>query len=323
MNAGPASSPSSLSYEGDPTWRRIHALLPADITFDDTVRPVEEEFRWRRSRLHVDRFPNPAATHKIILHHGVGTNGRLLSMIVGAPLARLGYEVVAIDMPLYGVSENNEASIVYEDWIDVSRQLIARESQRDGKPIVLYGLSAGGMLCYHVACLEDAVKGVVGMCFLDLTDIRVNVLISRFPFPALVERLNALMIPLLAKTPLRRVPLPMALVSRMSALANPPDALALLLADRKSGGSSVPLGFIASLIRYQATIAPENFNRCPVLLTQPAADRWTAFESSAAFYDRLACRKSVVMLENAGHYPMEAPGLHQMRDAIANFVRSL
>ncbi|MBK9019452.1 MAG: hypothetical protein IPL72_05390, partial [Sulfuritalea sp.] len=108
---------------------------------------------------------------------------------------------------------------------------------------MLYGLSAGGMLCYQVACLEPAVKGVVGMCFLDLLDIRVNALISRFPIPALVERLNAFAVPLLARTPLRAIKLPMALVSKMSALVNSPEALTVLLADRKSAGSRVPIEF--------------------------------------------------------------------------------
>lgn len=46
---------------------------------------------------------------------------------------------------------------------------LAHEQSRDDRPIVLYGLSAGGMLTYRVAAKapEGAVRGIVGMTFLD------------------------------------------------------------------------------------------------------------------------------------------------------------
>ena len=46
-------------------------------------------------------------------------------------------------------------------------------------------------------------------------------------------------------------------------------------------------------------------------------------EASEKFCKRLACGKTVVLLGNAGQYPMETPGLYQMCDAIADFVRSM
>jgi alpha-beta hydrolase superfamily lysophospholipase len=309
------------SYTKNSATSYIESILPAAMHFDKTMSPTEEIFSWRNSRLHIDRFGNPEASHKIILHHGVGTNGRLLSLIVGAPLAKLGYEVVAIDMPLYGLSENNESAISYEDWLDVSCQLIDSEIARDGKPIILYGLSAGGMLAYHVACIEPRVTAVVGMCFLDLTNSDVTEMIS--PFPVWLERLSAAFMQLAGDSFLRSMKLPMKLICKMNCLVNDPQALRILLKDKCSAGAWVPLGFLYSLFNYQARLVPEDFSVCPVLLTQPAADTWTPLESSQAFYDRLACSKKIAFLENAGHYPLEEPGLQQMDEAIDEFIRGL
>jgi alpha-beta hydrolase superfamily lysophospholipase len=142
------------TYESDDTWKAINNMMPRDIGINSDIKPIESYFPWRNSRIHIERFENPASKVKVIMHHGVGTNGRLLSMSTGAALARQGLEVIAVDMPLYGMTENNERLVTYDDWIDVSLQFIDHESKADDRPIILYGLSAGGMLAYHVAALE-------------------------------------------------------------------------------------------------------------------------------------------------------------------------
>ncbi|WP_431207374.1 hypothetical protein [Burkholderia cepacia] len=67
------------------------------------------------------------------------------------------------------------------------------------------------------------------------------------------------------------------------------------------------------------------FRRLPrVLLTQPAADRWTPLHLSEPF---LACIRrvpvKVTKLENTGRYPIEQPGLPQMVAAIDAFCRDV
>jgi len=309
------------TYDQYEITQQIQNLLPADFRFSDKCSPTEETFKWRNSFLHVDRLSNPDATHKIILHHGVGSNGRLLTAIIGVALVKRGYEVVAIDMPLYGMSENNEPSITYEDWLDVSCQLIESETQRDGKPIILYGLSAGGMLAYHVACMEPRVKGIVGMCFLDLADQSVTDMIS--PFPALIEHLSISFMNVVGSSPLKKMRVPMKLICKMTALTNDKAMLKTLLSDQHSAGAWVPFNFLASLFNYKAAKTPEEFDVCPVLLTQPAVDTWTPLAASQKFYDRLATTKSIVMLEGAGHYPLEMPGLQQLIDGIDHFIKGL
>ncbi|MBZ5793455.1 hypothetical protein K8353_25330 [Burkholderia contaminans] len=60
------------------------------------------------------------------------------------------------------------------------------------------------------------------------------------------------------------------------------------------------------------------------ILTQPAADRWTPLHLSKPFLARIRrVPVSVTMPENAGHYPLEQPGLSQMVDAIDAFYREV
>ncbi|WP_254222164.1 hypothetical protein [Burkholderia multivorans] len=55
--------------------------------------PTEEFWEWRGNKVHLDRYLNPNAPAKIILHHGVGTNGRQLNLIVGKPMVDVVTEV--------------------------------------------------------------------------------------------------------------------------------------------------------------------------------------------------------------------------------------
>ncbi len=91
-----------------------------------------------------------------------------MSAIIGGPLAMDGYEVIAIDMPLYGVTEvNRRMTISYDDWVQLGSDYIDFERTKDERPIFLYGLSAGGMETYHIACRNSHIKGIIGMTFLD------------------------------------------------------------------------------------------------------------------------------------------------------------
>jgi alpha-beta hydrolase superfamily lysophospholipase len=59
-----------------------------------------------------------------------------MSLIVGGPLSKRGYETLAIDTPGYGLTKvNPEDKFTYDTWV---------QRARDPRPIVLYGLSAGG-----------------------------------------------------------------------------------------------------------------------------------------------------------------------------------
>lgn len=83
--------------------------------------------------------------------------------------------------PSYGVTKvNPKATVTYADWVDLGCEVVKTEAAKaPGRPIVLYGLSAGGMLAYHVAArVPLLVKGIVGMTFLDQR-VQVCVIVRR------------------------------------------------------------------------------------------------------------------------------------------------
>jgi len=307
-------------YRNNDSWMKLQRHLPAGYRWSAADEPREEFRRWRSSTLHLDRLVNSDASHKIILLHGVGTNGRQLQLIAGTPLARAGFEVVAIDMPYYGMTDNREKRVRWQDWVEIGAEQVHLETQRDGKPIVLYGLSAGGMLAYQIAALTREVKGIMGMCFIDT---RSKVARRNASARPIFDEISFKLLKLLPDSLLGSISMPMKLLVQMKTLVNNPEALTELLADKTSAGASVSLEFVDSLISYEAVIAFEQFDLCPILLLQPGADRWTPFSVTEPFWQRVAAQKSMVTLDNAGHFPLEQPGLEQMREAMVRFVNSL
>ncbi len=311
-----------MNYADQRAWREIQKFLPPAYRLEPGQEPQEEWWPWRQHCIHLDCYRNPAAPLKVILFHGVGTNGRQMSTILGAPLARQGFETIAIDMPGYGLTElGPRARVRYHDWVQAGSDLIDAELARDSRPIVLYGLSAGGMETYHVAALNRKVKGIVGMTFLDQ---RLQQVRDETAFNRLMGRVGGPLMELLARTPLAGMRMPMSLASKMRALVNDEAALRAFLADRTSAGNWVTIRFLASYLNYTPAIEPEAFAVCPILLTQPAKDRWSPLHLSEPFLRRI--RQVPVrtqMLENAGHYPIEQPGLDQMVAAIGDFCRGV
>lgn len=315
------SSTAPTYYRDQRAWRDLQQFLPEHLRLTDATAPEEEYWDWRGNHIHLDRYRNPEASAKVVLHHGVGTNGRQMSLILGAPLARRGFETVALDNLGYGLTRVRAgANPSYDDWVDLVVDFLAFEQSRDDRPIVLYGLSAGGMLTYHVAAKapRSTLAGIVGMTFLDQRDQRVR---DETAHDRLTSRAGIPLFHLLAKTPAARMKYPMTLASKMSALANDPAALEVMLKDRTSAGNWVGVRFIDRYGRYAPAVEPEDFDACPVLLTQPAEDRWTPLHLSRPFLSRITgVPVGTVMLDGAGHYPLEEPGLTQMQDAIAGFV---
>lgn len=312
----------AMTYRRQQAWRDIQAFLPQEYRISPDEEPAEEWWNHRGHRIHLDTYRNPEAPVRVILLHGVGTNGRQMSTILGHPLAQRGYETIAIDMPTYGVTQVCSRGVVrYDDWVRIGSDLITRERMRDKRPIILYGLSAGGMETYHVAAMNKKVAGIVGMTFLDMQDPVVRLATAH---DRLSGSLGASLTQAVGRTPLKRARVPMRLVSKMSALVNDPAALKVCLADKTSAGNQVTLAFLDSYLNYRPAVPPEDFDVCPILLTQPGADRWTPIELSQTFLSRISkVPVETVTLENAGHYPIEQPGLDQMVATISAFCQRL
>ncbi|MCQ4122709.1 alpha/beta fold hydrolase [Rhodococcus tibetensis] len=313
----------SRFYRDQTAWRDLQQFLPAGLHMtSDADMPDEEFWRWGAHNIHLDRYPNPDAPAKVVLHHGVGTNGRQMNLILGKTLAERGWEVVALDNLGYGMTEVGRGTIPgYRDWVQMVTDYLAYEKSRDDRPIVLYGLSAGGMLTYHVAAHapRGTLHGIVGMTFLDQRNPQVWRRTSHDIFHATA---GTALFELLARTPLRGMRYPMSMASKMSALCNDRRALKVFLRDKTSAGNWVSAKFIAEYRRYAPDIEAADFDICPILLTQPAQDHWTPLELSYPALDPITkVPVTVITLDNAGHYPLEEPGLTLMQDNIDRFVR--
>lgn len=308
-----------MNYSQQPAWRELQDFLPVEYRLTPETEPVEEWWQHGGHNIHLDTYRNPEARAKVILFHGVGTNGRQMTTILGRPLAERGYEAIAVDMPMYGITEVAEGALVtYDDWVQIGSDLIDAELAKDDRPIVLYGLSAGGMETYHVAALSKKVAGIVGMTFLDTHSFRVRV---ETGFDPVSGALGAPVMKILDKIGLGRARLPMRYVSKMRTLVNDREAKRAWYKDKTSAGNSVSIAFLDSWLQYRPAVAPEDFDVCPVLLTQPAADRWTPLHLSEPFLARITrVPVTTVMLPNGGHYPLEEEALDLMVDTISGFV---
>lgn len=184
-------------------------------------------------------------------------------------------------------------------------------------PLFLFGLSAGGMLAYQIANKCANINGLMVTCILDQRNITVtkntasNPLFGRIakPFIAMVQSVAG------------NIKIPMKWIGNMRAIVNNKELAALLMEDKKSSGAMVPLSFIHTMLNPVIEVEPENFDRCPVLLVHPGDDHWTDIELSNLFYNRLGCKKQTVILDGAGHFPIEELGLKQMERSCIEFLK--
>lgn len=307
-----------MSYKNQANWKEIMSHLPKQYQLTDEQLPVEEYWSWKGHQVHLDTYLNPTAKAKVILFHGVGTNGRQMATILGHFLSQQNYEVIAIDMPIYGETILAKGSIVtYSDWVQIGSDYIDEELGRDNRKIFLYGLSAGGMETYHVAARNKKVSGIIGMTFLDQRDQTVRNVTTKNWFYA-----HSLPLMKLAnKLGMRGMPVKMSRVSKMDTLVNDKAALDAMLRDKTSAGNSVNQAFLEDYMTFSPDIEPEDFDVCPIILTQPEKDRWTPEFLSQPFLAKITkVSTEVVHLRNGSHYPIEAEAIEDLQREALKFI---
>jgi alpha-beta hydrolase superfamily lysophospholipase len=280
--------------------------------------PHEEWWSWRGLDVHLDRAGAPDAKLKVIVLHGAGAYGRV--MAPAAVLAqRYGYATVAPDLPGYGLTKVDSGKLDYALWIDCVCDLIEAEHARDGLPIVLFGVSLGGILAYQAAAQSRKVIGLMATTLADMREPEVRRDFARHPALgsfglALLESLSFA---------IDGLPMPMAYMSKMDDISNDPALSKLCKNDRMGGGNWVPARFLRTLMTTVPAIEPEKFDVCPVLLAHPGVDRMTDIAASRRFFERLPGQKRMVVLEGASHMPTEHPGVDQLEAAVLQFLGEL
>jgi alpha-beta hydrolase superfamily lysophospholipase len=299
-------------------WRLYQPFFPEAMRCTPETTPTEEWWSWNGLDVHLDRLAVPDAKLKVIVLHGAGAYGRV--MAPAAVLARKhGYETLSPDLPGYGLTKVPRDRFVYELWVDCVTALIDAELAKDPRPIVLFGVSLGGLLAYQVAARS---RRVVGLVATTLADPREKAVRQGFARTQLLGSAGLSLLDALA--PLADgLPMPMRWMSKMNRISNKPELAAVCERDPLGGGNWVPARFLRTLMTTAPDIEPERFDVCPVLLAHPGVDRMTEISLSRRFFDRLAAPKRMVVLDGASHMPTEHPGVDQLESAVVEFVSAL
>lgn len=317
----PTDSPRYADLDG---WRAYQPYFPEEMRCTPARTPTEERWAWRGLSIHLDRMAAPASPVKVVVLHGAGAYGRV--MAPAAVLAhRHGFETVAPDLPGYGLTHVPRKRFDYPLWVDCVADLVDAEFARDGRPVVLFGVSLGGLLAYQAAArVTSRGRGsqVIGLVATTLADPRERAVRQGF---ARTKLLGSAGLWLLERTRFLTdgLPLPMRFVSKMDRISNDPDLARVCERDPLGGGNWVPARFLRSLMHTPPDIEPEDFRSCPVLLAHPGVDRMTDIALSRRFFDRLAAPKRMVVLEGASHMPTERPGIDQLASSVLAFVQDL
>ena len=309
----------SRTYVEFDSWKEFQPFFSEEFRIKPGEEPLEEYWEWTDYNVHLDRYI-PAKSDKpfkIVLVHGGGGNGRLLSPM-GVVLRDNGYECVAADMPGFGLTEIRKPNS-YNTWIELVNALCNREFAEDGKPIVFVGISLGGMLSYHASCINQHVKALIVSSLADATTLPVQQQLSKNKLLGKWSYKSLTLTPSLTDA----IKIPIKLTTKMWAMANDQKFVSLLKKDKVGSGSWVYLKFFRTLMETKPAIEPEDFTKCPLLFVQPEKDYIIPWEISKPFYDRLACAKQVVFLDNCGHIPLEEPGVFSLRKEALDFLQKL
>ena len=148
-------------------WRWYQKYLPESLRLDSEFMPMEEWWDYKGQSIHIDRYTieNPKAT--IMLLHGGGGNGRILSTFARMAM-RAGCNVVAPDFPGYGLTvRTKKKKPTYQLWKEIASALVDDTKSRDQLPFIVWGLSIGGILAYATAAFNKNVDGVIATTLAD------------------------------------------------------------------------------------------------------------------------------------------------------------
>ncbi len=284
------------------------AFLPAGQRAAGALEPEETWWAWCGHNVRIARARRPGASARVLVIHGAGGHSAALWPLA-AQLAERGLDVAAVDLPLYGRTTSPQPETVrYEDWVQLLSDLV--EAEHDERPLILLGASIGGMLAYEVAAHSSLVTTVAATCLLDPRDWRARAHMTRFgPLGILGGPLSAL-----ARGRVASSMIPMRWVANLSKMSRNPRLSRLCATDPRGGGAKVPIGFLASYMRYRH--APPEQATTPIALLHPSRDAWTPVELSMRVFRRLASPDKVVMLRECGHFPIEEPGITDLVSAI-------
>jgi len=302
-------------YAGSEGWLAYRRILAERFGVGIEREPHERWVDWGGHRLHVDAHePDGVPRGTLILVHGAGGHGRLLAPL-GELAAGLGWRALAPDLPGYGLTQVRAGwREDYAEWpacvADVARAA-------DG-PVVLLGLSVGGMTALRAAQLEPDVAGVIATTLIDLAEPETFVAAARWRWLGRLSLFAVRRAPWL----IDRLPLPLGLATPLGAMTTDPALRDWFAREPLIGRRIVRGRFFRTLHRHRPA-RRDLALPCPLLLVHPGADAWTPTAMSLPAYRAVPGPKRLRVLSNGAHLPAEAPAWAELCGEVAGFLNGI
>jgi len=301
------------TYESSPSWHRYHRLVEQEFGVRIQRRPSERWQTVRGHEVHIDDWrPQGAARGTVILVHGGGGNGRVLAPLADVACG-LGWRVLAPDLPGYGLTR--PASTFDWDYAEWPAVVAALADRAEG-PVVLMGLSVGGMTAVLAARAASDVRGVIVTTLLDMGDPAVFARAARWRWLGVASLLGFRWMPSIVD----RLHLPLWLAAPMDKMSGNAAMRDYFTTDPLLGRLRVPSRFFRTL---HACKVGRIELRCPLLLAHPGADLWTPTDLSLPAFERVDSPKRLRELSNGTHLPLEQPARDELRQEVTDFLASI
>ena len=296
------------SFQSNQSWQEIQSFLPLRNRLTEDIHLKEELIYCGEIQIHCDVYQPAYFKGTLILFHGICGNGRLMSFLA-VPFYRLGYRVICPDLPLYGYTETAK-SITYQDWLACAKKVVTYYHIEN---TFLFGTSLAGMLAYQVGDACKDVSGVMMTCLLDLNN---EAICNEILNGSMMDRwLISNSLPKL----LKRKKVKIDTILSLDGICNNEQILERMLKDKHAAGNKVPLDFLRTL--FHPELPDPSTYSIPLLLMHPEKDRWIDFSYSEQLYYQIQGRKRKVLIEGAGHFPIEAIGLSQIQLEMLKFMK--
>jgi alpha-beta hydrolase superfamily lysophospholipase len=301
------------TFRNSPSWDNYRTILAEDFGLLLTREPVESWQTVRGHQVRVDEWTQDGPRQgSVILVHGGGGNGRILAPF-GEPVAAMGWRVLAPDLPGYGLTRPAPGYRgEYAEW----PALVADLARAQSGPVVLMGLSMGGLTAFLAAQMCRQVSGVVATNLLDLSDREVFLKAARSPWMGRISLVTIRRMPWLFD----RAALPLALVTRLRAMSSSRRLQRYFEADPLIGASRKPARFFRTAHQHQITHWSLH---CPLLLVHPGKDEWTPTDLSRRVFERIEAPKRLRELSNGSHLPAEQPARDELMGELQQFLEAV
>ncbi len=304
-------------YKEHTYWKKYLPYLPKEYQ-EDYLEPDETYWNWNLTKVHYDFKYSESNNVNVILLHGAGGNGRILS-ILGNSLFKNGINYFAPDNLGYGLTEVSNKKYDYNDWVNMINEFTNHILSKYNKPVVLFGMSIGGMLAYQVAVKNRKVISLIVSTLIDPRDEETMIHIAKSKilgkhglklvklFPRLFDSLK----------------LPVKWVCKIDLMSRNPSFSKIFIKDKLAGGTKLTMRFLRTFSDYKPKIEFSDFDLCPILLVHPEKDEWTPYNLSKKNFDKIKEQKQVYLLSECGHAPIEKPGIFEMEKHIVEFIKKI